>query len=163
MYVATYNYTYNANGQVAHVVDTALNRVQESEYDLANRPCRVKLHENGSHVYTGEVEYDGARGNLAKFTEKVGTGYTKYETTFGYDNEDRPTTLSYGNTNNQTILTYDGLGRVTNRTVKVNGYNTDFSTVRCGFFIRKRLTARERKASMRKDSFGIIPCGCPGR
>ena len=42
-------------------------------------------------------------------------------------------------------------------------YNTDFSTVRCGFFIRKRLTARERKASMRKDSFGIIPCGCPGR
>ena len=122
-----YKYTYNANGQVANVVDNDLARVQQSEYDLANRPCRVKLHEGGSHVYTGEVEYDGARGNLAKFTEKVGTGFTKYETTFGYDTEDRPVTLSYGDTNNQTILTYDGLGRVTNRTVKVGGYS--FNTI----------------------------------
>ena len=118
-----YKYSYNANGQVAHVIDSELGRVQQSEYDLANRPCRVKLRENGSHVYTGEVEYDPVKGNLAKFTEKVGTGYTKYETTFGYDNEDRPTTLNYGSTSNQTSLTYDGLGRVTNRTVKVNGYS----------------------------------------
>ena len=99
-----YRYAYNANGQAAHAVDTILNRVQESEYDLANRPCRVKLRENGGHVYTGEVGYDPLKGLLAKFTEKVGAGYAKYETTFGYDNEDRPTSISYGDTNNQTTL-----------------------------------------------------------
>ena len=124
-----YYYEYNANGQVACVTDNDLNRIQESEYDLANRPCRVKLHQGGTHVYTGEVEYDPVKGNLSKFTEKIGAGYTKYETTFGYDNEDRPVTLNYGDTNNQTVLTYDQLGRVTNRTVKVGGhsYATSYS------------------------------------
>ena len=53
----------------------------------------------------------------------MGTGYTKFETTFGYDNENRPVTLSYGDTSNQTLLTYDGLGRVSNRTVKVGGHS----------------------------------------
>ncbi len=49
-----YEYDYNAKGQVAHVRNRLLNRVTESEYDLANRPCRVKTHEeDGTHVYTG--------------------------------------------------------------------------------------------------------------
>ena len=85
-----YTYAYNANGQVAHVADAALNRVTQTEYDLANRPCRKKTHENGVHAYTGEVAYDPMTGNLSKFTERVGAGHVPYHTAFGYDEENRP-------------------------------------------------------------------------
>ena len=37
-----YEYDYNAKGQVARVRDNLLNRTTQSEYDLANRPVRVK-------------------------------------------------------------------------------------------------------------------------
>jgi RHS repeat-associated protein len=123
-----YTYAYNANGQVAHVTDNRLNRVAQSEYDLSNRPMRIKTHENGSHVYTGEVGYD-VFGNLMEFTEKVGPGYTRYVTSFGYDEENRPTTLTYGDVNNKLTQAYDGIGRVGTRTVTVGGraYNTSYT------------------------------------
>ena len=67
-----YEYDYNAKGQVARVRDNLLNRTTQSEYDLANRPVRVKTAEAGQHVYTGQVAYDNVYGNLSEFTEKVG-------------------------------------------------------------------------------------------
>ena len=115
-----YTYAYNANGQVAHVADAALNRVTQTEYDLANRPCRKKTHENGVHAYTGEVAYDPMTGNLSKFSERVGAGHVPYHTAFGYDEENRPVHLQYSN-GAQVTYTYDKLGRVTHRTVNLNG------------------------------------------
>ena len=118
-----YTYEYNARGQAAYLKDSALNRVRQTEYDLADRPCRVQEYQGASHLYTGEVRYDTAKGNLQSFTERAGNSYTKYTTTFTYDNENRPKTLSYGSSDNQTVLTYDKLGRITKRVVKLDGYS----------------------------------------
>ncbi len=38
--------------------DSILDRITETEYDLSDRPCRIRMHENGQHLYTGEVSYD---------------------------------------------------------------------------------------------------------
>ena len=129
-----YEYEYNAKGQAACLTDRNLNRIKQSEYDLADRPCRIRETEGSSHLYTGEVRYDAAKGNLQSFTEFVGSGYTKYRTTFAYDSENRPTTLNYGDTNHQTVLTYDSLGRVSNRVVKVGGnsYGSAYSFIAGG-------------------------------
>ena len=129
-----YEYEYNAKGQAACLTDRNLNRIKQSEYDLADRPCRIRETEGGSHLYTGEVRYDAAKGNLQSFTEFVGSGYTTYKTTFAYDSENRPTTLNYGDTNHQTVLTYDSLGRVSNRVVKVGGnsYGSAYSFIAGG-------------------------------
>ena len=90
-----YEYDYNAQGKVARVRDNLLNRTTQSEYDLANRPVRVKTAEVGQHVYTGQVAYDNVYGNLSEFTEKVGENRQEFGTKFGYDDENRPTSLTY--------------------------------------------------------------------
>ncbi len=46
--------------QRAWMRDHLLNRITETEYDLTGRPRRIKAHENGQHVYTGEVTYDAS-------------------------------------------------------------------------------------------------------
>ena len=79
-----YEYDYNAKGQVARVRDNLLNRTTQSEYDLANRPVRVKIAEVGQHVYTGQVAYDNVYGNLSEFTEKVGENRQEFGTKFGF-------------------------------------------------------------------------------
>ncbi|MBR0320624.1 MAG: RHS repeat protein, partial [Clostridia bacterium] len=122
-----YKYDYNANGQVARVENTSLKHVTESEYDDANRPCRVKTREvekddagnvtSQEHIYTGEVAYENVCGRLSEFREKVGSGYTAYKTTIGYDEENRPTALGYGS-HGESLLEYDGLGRIAKATVK---------------------------------------------
>ena len=100
-----------------------MSAVTEMVHDLADRPCRVTLRQNGSHMVTAEAAYDPVRGLLTKFTERIGTNYSRYETTYGYDSERRPATISYGSTSDQTKYTYDALGRITKRTVKVGGYS----------------------------------------
>ena len=58
-------------------------------------------------------------------------GGRKYKTAFGYDQENRPVALNYGSSNDRSTVTYDGLGRVSRKSVKVNGhaYNTAFAYV----------------------------------
>ena len=117
-----YEYDYNAKGQVARVRDNLLNRTTQSEYDLANRPVRVKTAEAGQHVYTGQVAYDNVYGNLSEFTEKVGENRQEYGTKFGYDDENRPTSLTYSvgaTTIGQSTTTIDKLNRTTFSTVKL--------------------------------------------
>ena len=117
-----YEYDYNAKGQVARVRDNLLNRTTQSEYDLANRPVRVKTAEAGQHVYTGQVAYDNVYGNLSEFTEKVGENRQEYGTKFGYDDENRPTLLTYsigGTTIGQSTTTIDKLNRTTFSAVKL--------------------------------------------
>ena len=42
------------------LTDTVLQRVTESEYDLAERPMRIRHRSaDGTHLYTGEVTYNG--------------------------------------------------------------------------------------------------------
>ena len=117
-----YEYDYNAKGQVARVRDNLLNRTTQSEYDLANRPVRVKTSEDAKHVYTGQVAYDNVYGNLSEFTEKVGENRQKFGTKFGYDDENRPTLLTYSvdaTTIGQSTTTIDKLNRTTFSTVKL--------------------------------------------
>ena len=117
-----YEYDYNAKGQVARVRDNLLNRTTQREYDLANRPVRVKTAEAGQHVYTGQVAYDNVYGNLSEFTEKVGENRQEYGTKFGYDDENRPTSLTYSigaTTIGQSTTTIDKLNRTTFSAVKL--------------------------------------------
>ena len=117
-----YEYDYNAQGKVARVRDNLLNRTTQSEYDLANRPVRVKTAEVGQHVYTGQVAYDNVYGNLSEFTEKVGENRQEFGTKFGYDDENRPTSLTYsvgGTTIGQSTTTIDKLNRTTFSAVKL--------------------------------------------
>ena len=117
-----YEYDYNAQGKVARVRDNLLNRTTQSEYDLANRPVRVKTAEAGQHVYTGQVAYDNVYGNLSEFTEKVGENRQEYGTKFGYDDENRPTSLTYSigaTTIGQSTTTIDKLNRTTFSAVKL--------------------------------------------
>ena len=117
-----YEYDYNAKGQVARVRDNLLNRMTQSEYDLANRPVRVKTAEAGQHVYTGQVAYDNVYGNLSEFTEKVGENRQEFGTKFGYDDENRPTSLTYSvgaTTIGQSTTTIDKLNRTTFSAVKL--------------------------------------------
>ena len=117
-----YEYDYNAKGQVARVRDNLLNRTTQSEYDLANRPVRVKTSEDTKHVYTGQVAYDNVYGNLSEFTEKVGENRQEFGTKFGYDDENRPTSLTYsasGKEIGQSTTTIDKLNRTTFSAVKL--------------------------------------------
>ena len=117
-----YEYDYNAQGKVARVRDNLLNRTTQSEYDLANRPVRVKTAEAGQHVYTGQVAYDNVYANLSEFTEKVGENRQEFGTKFGYDDENRPTSLTYsasGKEIGQSTTTIDKLNRTTFSAVKL--------------------------------------------
>ena len=117
-----YEYDYNAQGKVARVRDNLLNRTTQSEYDLANRPVRVKTSEDAKHVYTGQVAYDNVYGNLSEFTEKVGENRQEYGTKFGYDDENRPTSLTYsanGEEIGQSTTTIDKLNRTTFSALKL--------------------------------------------
>ena len=107
---------------MARVRDNLLNRTTQSEYDLANRPVRVKTAEAGQHVYTGQVAYDNVYGNLSEFTEKVGENRQEFGTKFGYDDENRPTSLTYSigaTTIGQSTTTIDKLNRTTFSAVKL--------------------------------------------
>ncbi len=115
-----YTYQYGANGQVAQVKDSFLQRVSNSEYDTANRPMRITHMDGSSHHYTGEVSYD-EYNNLKTFKEKVGSGRTAYQTDFTYDIENRPTNLTYGSTSNKVDYTYDALGRISTRKMTAGG------------------------------------------
>ncbi len=125
----TYQFYYGANGQVAKLVDSILNRVTYSEYDVENRPMRITTTEGGSHVYTGQVWYD-EYNNLKTFKEWVGANKTQYRTDFTYDTENKPTKLTYGNDYNKVEYTYDGIGRSSNRSVKfgTSSANRTYST-----------------------------------
>ena len=107
---------------MARVRDNLLNRTTQSEYDLANRPVRVKTAEAGQHVYMGQVAYDNVYGNLSEFTEKVGENRQEFGTKFGYDDENRPTSLTYsasGKEIGQSTTTIDKLNRTTFSAVKL--------------------------------------------
>ena len=125
---SAYSYAYGANGQVAKETDSVLGRTKVSEYDVSNRPMRITHMQGTAHLYTGQVEYD-AYNNLKSFKEKVGANRTAYQTTFAYDNENKPTTLSFGNSSNKVAYTYDGIGRMKKRTVTVGGtaYATSYT------------------------------------
>ena len=127
---SAYSYVYGANGQVARETDSVLGRTKSSEYDTANRPMRIVHMEGTSHLYTGQVEYD-AYNNLSAFREKVGANRTAYQTTFTYDNENKPTAVAFGDTNYKVAYTYDGIGRMKKRTVTVGGtaYATSYTYV----------------------------------
>ena len=124
-----YEYAYNARGGVAWVRNNRLNTIARSDYDFGGRPrSMVTQDASGANVYTARVDYDTC-GRLARFAEQVGASRAAYETTFGYDREDRPTALTYGSSASKTENAYDGLSRLSTRKVYVNGsaYTTAYA------------------------------------
>ena len=45
-----YTYEYGANGQAALMEDRHLNRVHQTEYDLAERPCETSIRDRSTHA-----------------------------------------------------------------------------------------------------------------
>ncbi len=115
-----YHYIYGANGQIAQVKDNSLSRVATYEYDLANRPMRIKQMEGTTHLYMSTLGYDNFN-NLSSLKEKAGS--VDYATTYTYDNGNRPTTVQFGDINNKMGYGYDALGWISTRTTTVGGTN----------------------------------------
>ena len=92
----------------------------KSGYDLSNRPRKKVIWRSGQHHYTGEVDYDTC-GRLSVFREQVGAGRTAYETTFSYDNEDKPTAVCFGSDTRKLTYAYDALGRLTTQALQLTG------------------------------------------
>ena len=84
-----YEYDYNAKGQVARVRDNLLNRTTQSEYDLANRPVRVKTAEAVSYthldVYKRQVQecYRQLRRGGAAFGSSI-SGFVYADLLLGF-------------------------------------------------------------------------------
>ena len=126
-----YQYAFDANGQTAQVTDNHLDRITTFEYDAANRPIRVRQKAGSTNLYTSTLGYD-SYNNLNAFKEKVESA--GYETTYAYDNGNRPTAVQFGSAANQVGYTYDALGRVFARTLTVGGtnYSTSYEFVSGG-------------------------------
>lgn len=127
-----YQYVFGANGQVGQVVDRQLSRTAFHDYDAADRLMQLRLVQGTTPLYTSRLEYD-VFNNLSSLKETVGT--TGFTTTFDYDAESRPTGAQYGSAANQVAYAYDALGRLSARTLTVNGmaYPTAYAYVQGGY------------------------------
>lgn len=113
-----YQYAFDACGQVGQLVDNHLGRAMYHDYDTANRLMQTRLMQGNTRLYATKLAYD-TFNNLASLTEKVSS--TNYTTTCTYDNENRPTEVQYGSASNKAAYTYDALGRISGRTLTVDG------------------------------------------
>jgi len=116
-----FTYDYGANGQVAYVHDSELERTAWMEYDTSERPIRSHLMEGATSTFLGSPKYVGttgydAFGNVASYKEWVNNS-VHYETTYTHDVENRPTQIRYGADNRRVNYTYDPIGRMTKRTL----------------------------------------------
>lgn len=110
-----YRYTYDAEGRVAEVDDTHLNRRARSEYDLAGRPVRATHSrlQNGQETIYYRTRLGYAKdNNLTEFNETVDS--TAYKTRYKFDNADRMSEQSFTAADNEHGIkySYDGLGRL---------------------------------------------------
>ncbi len=125
-----YTYEYGANGQAMRVEDKNLNRVQQVEYDLAERPMQKTIRdlETDELIYRTTLQYDG-KNRLKDFSEQTAEG--SHRTSYTYDKDDRTTAIQYDDANHKVEYTYDTLNRITNRKV-TNGeqvYETTYGYV----------------------------------
>ena len=123
---ARYKYEYGANGQASYLEDTNLQRSQQTEYDLANRPCQTTIRdmtvtdpEEEDLIYRTTLEYD-KQSRLSKFSEQTSEG--NHTTRYSYDKDNRTTEIEYDNEAQKVRYEYDALGRVSRRKVR-NGYS----------------------------------------
>ena len=125
-----YTYQYGANGQAMRVEDKNLNRVQQVEYDLAERPMQKTIRdlETDELIYRTTLQYDG-KNRLKDFSEQTAKG--SHRTSYTYDKDDRPTAIQYDDVEHKVEYTYDALNRITSRKV-TNGeqvYETTYGYV----------------------------------
>lgn len=130
-----YEYEYGANGQASYVKDNHLQRVHQTEYDLAERPCQTTTRDAaGNLIYRATLVYD-KMNRLTTFRQTAGG--EKHETLYGYDKDNRPApeknssgtvtkhAVQYGALadNRYVDYAYDDMGRVITRTQR-NGSHT---------------------------------------
>lgn len=129
---ARFTYEYGANGEVAYVHDHLNNRTAWNEYDTSNRLARTYIMDNATDVsigvptYVTEFRYD-EYGNVSVFREKIGnTG--SYETSYSYDEDNRPTQLVFDPNNRKVTYEYDRVNRIAKRILAGNvNYETRYS------------------------------------
>lgn len=111
------------------VEDKNLNRVQQVEYDLAERPMAKTIRdlETDELIYRTTLQYDG-KNRLKDFSEQTAEGSHRTST---YDKDDRTTAIQYDDAEHKVEYTYDALNRITSRKV-TNGeqvYETTYGYV----------------------------------
>ena len=125
-----YTYEYGANGQAMRVEDKNLNRVQQVEYDLAERPMQKTIRDLNTEelIYRTTLQYDG-KNRLKDFSEQTAEG--SHRTSYTYDKDDRTTAIQYDDANHKVEYTYDALNRITARKVTngTNAYETKYGYV----------------------------------
>ncbi len=149
--IPCYTFEYGANGHAACVTDANLGRTLETEYDLADRPCRNTVKDNsGNVVYRSILCYD-ILSNPVQLREDVNGAHV---TDFTYDRDNRVTNIGYGG-NDKVKYTYDELGRVSSRTVE-NG--TDAGRVATAYtFVSGGYGANSTTPLVQKISQPLIP------
>ncbi len=112
------------------VEDKNLNRVQQVEYDLAERPMQKTIRdlETEELIYRTTLQYDG-KNRLKDFSEQTAEG--SHRTSYTYDKDDRTTAIQYDDAEHKVEYTYDALNRITARKVTngTNAYETKYGYV----------------------------------
>ncbi len=117
-----YIYEYDASGNIGYQRDLVNNVNYRYIYDIANRLVQVKDSRENSVKYSYDLN-----NNISKISDKIGN--SSYETSYGYDKDDKPTSITYNrNTANTITQTYDSLARLTGKTVNTGTvtYNTTY-------------------------------------
>ena len=110
-----YTYEYGANGQAAFMKDNNLNRIHQTEYDLAERPVQSTIRDTSDNlIYRTTLTYDG-KNRLSDFAESLPE--ESHKTSYTYDKDNRTTKIQYDDASHKVDYTYDALGRVTKREV----------------------------------------------
>ena len=110
-----YTYEYGANGQAAFMKDNNLNRIHQTEYDLAERPVQSTIRDTSDNlIYRTTLTYDG-KNRLETFTESLPE--ESHKSSYAYDKDNRTTEIQYDDANHKVNYTYDTLGRINERKV----------------------------------------------
>lgn len=111
---ATYNYTYDKEGNLYSASDSLLGRTTYYEYDHAGR-CMASITKNTAGEVLSAYRYQYDRNNNLTNLANT-TGSNKWTTTYAYDKDNRPVSATL---ENGTVITntYDEVGRLTTKTI----------------------------------------------
>ena len=130
-----FTYEYGANGAVARVKDTDLDREARMAYDLVERPAEAELYENGALKYRLTQEYDRFEqpSMLHERVEEPDDTRSEHTVTVAYDKESKPVAITCESsrmtaigvpdavTKRKLTYRYDGLGRTLRRDFYADG------------------------------------------
>ncbi|MDD2376320.1 MAG: RICIN domain-containing protein [Clostridia bacterium] len=119
----TYNYVYDAKGNLAVTKDNVNNVTYNYTYDLADRPVKLQ----GSNGYSSQYKYDN-NSNINNITYNFGS--LSNATSYAYDSDNKITNIKWDN-DKYTMYNYDKLSRLQDKYLKsgTNSYKTSMTYV----------------------------------